>query len=174
MLGSKAGLSVVKIKGLSIIVRPFVYRKYLDYNAYGAMRDLYAQIQREVARRGYMADNIKLGPGGIREIEFIAQVFQLIRGGREPRLQTRSTRTALQELARLKLLEADTVDELQQSYRFLRDLEHRLQYLDDQQTQTLPTQTEMQLKIAESMDYPGWDGFIASAKSFAQSGASPF
>lgn len=148
-------------QGLSDIVRPFVYRKYLDYNAYGAMRDLYAQIQREVARRD-MADNIKLGPGGIREIEFIAQVFQLIRGGREPRLQTRSTRTALQELANLKLLEADTVDELQQSYRFLRDLEHRLQYLDDQQTQTLPTQTEMQLKIAESMDYPGWDGFIAS------------
>jgi glutamate-ammonia-ligase adenylyltransferase len=70
------------ITGLSDMVRPFVYRKYLDYNAYGAMRELHAQIRREVARRD-MADNIKLGPGGIREVEFIAQVFQLIRGGRD-------------------------------------------------------------------------------------------
>ncbi|MFV3255191.1 hypothetical protein, partial [Klebsiella pneumoniae] len=73
---------------------PFVYRKYLDYNAYGAMRELYAQIQREVARRE-LTDNVKLGAGGIREVEFIAQVFQLIRGGREKNLQVRSTREAM-------------------------------------------------------------------------------
>ena len=94
--------------GLNALIRPFVYRKYLDYNAYGAMRELYAQIQREVARRE-LTDNVKLGAGGIREVEFIAQVFQLIRGGREKSLQVRSTREAMARLAELKLLEPETV-----------------------------------------------------------------
>ncbi|OHX14788.1 bifunctional glutamine synthetase adenylyltransferase/deadenyltransferase [Chromobacterium sphagni] len=144
--------------GLNQLVRPFVYRKYLDYNAYGAMRELHAQIRREVARRD-MADNIKLGPGGIREAEFIAQVFQLIRGGRDKTLQLRGTRATLARLAELRLLEPSAVEELQDAYAFLRNLEHRLQYLDDQQTQTLPSAPETRLKIAAGMGFADWDAF---------------
>jgi glutamate-ammonia-ligase adenylyltransferase len=97
------------------------------------MRDLHAQIRREVARRD-MAEHIKLGPGGIREIEFIAQVFQLIRGGRDPALQIRPTLQVLALLAERRLLPADTERELASAYEFLRRLEHRLQYVDDAQT----------------------------------------
>lgn len=148
-------------EGLAQLVRPFVYRKYLDYNAYGAMRELHAQIRREVARRD-MADNIKLGPGGIREAEFIAQVFQLIRGGRDRTLQLRGTRVTLNRLAALRLLEPAAVAELQEAYAFLRNLEHRLQYLDDQQTQTLPEAPETRQKIAASMGHADWPAFMAA------------
>lgn len=144
---------------LAQLVRPFVYRKYMDYGAYGAMRELHAQIRREVARRD-MADNIKLGPGGIREVEFIAQVFQLIRGGRERRLQLKSTRDTYALLAELRLLEPDAVSELLDAYTFLRNLEHRLQYLDDQQTQNLPTSSENQTRIAGSMGFADWASFM--------------
>ncbi|MDF0604790.1 bifunctional [glutamate--ammonia ligase]-adenylyl-L-tyrosine phosphorylase/[glutamate--ammonia-ligase] adenylyltransferase [Neisseriaceae bacterium TC5R-5] len=143
---------------LTELVRPFIYRKYLDYGAYGAMRELHSQIRREVARRD-MAENIKLGPGGIREIEFIAQVFQLIRGGRDSSLQQRSTRSTLQRLAELGLLESSAVTELLDAYTFLRQLEHRLQYLDDQQTQTLPSNEETRQKIASSMGCADWESF---------------
>ena len=145
--------------GLADMVRPFVYRKYLDYNAYGAMRDLHAQIRREVARRD-MADNIKLGPGGIREAEFIARVFRLIRGGRNKTLQLRSTRATLARLAELRLLEPAAVTELLDAYAFLRNLEHRLQYLDDQQTQTLPSSADSQARIAGSMGFDNWHDFL--------------
>ncbi len=148
-------------EGLNALIRPFVYRKYLDYNAYGAMRELYAQIQREVARRE-LTDNVKLGAGGIREVEFIAQVFQLIRGGREKSLQVRSTREAMARLAELKLLEPETVSELLEAYTFLRDVEHRLQYLDDQQTQTLPAGVEARQRVAGSMGFADWDGFVSA------------
>ena len=144
---------------LAQLVRPFVYRKYMDYGAYGAMRELHAQIRREVARRD-MAENIKLGPGGIREVEFIAQVFQLIRGGRERRLQLRSTRDTYAILAELRLLEPETVTELLDAYTFLRNLEHRLQYLDDQQTQNLPTSEENRQRIASSMGFVQWQDFL--------------
>ncbi|PHV11580.1 bifunctional [glutamate--ammonia ligase]-adenylyl-L-tyrosine phosphorylase/[glutamate--ammonia-ligase] adenylyltransferase [Chitinimonas sp. BJB300] len=147
--------------GLMQLVTPFVYRKYLDYGAYASMRDLHGQIQREVARRD-MADNIKLGPGGIREVEFIAQVFQLIRGGRRPALRIRPTRQVLGELTSMGQLEALTVVELSAAYVFLRDLEHRLQYQDDNQTQMLPTNEADQALIAQSMGYASWPIFIAA------------
>ncbi len=143
--------------GLMQIVRPFVFRKYLDFGAYGSMRSLHAQIRREVARKD-MQDNIKLGPGGIREIEFIAQVFQLIRGGRERALQIRPTRMVLDELGARQYLPADTVIELKAAYVFLRNLEHRLQYLDDGQTQTLPRNDADRQLVASAM---GFDGFAA-------------
>lgn len=146
-------------EGLAELVRPFVYRKYLDYNAYGAMRELHAQIRREVARRD-MSDNIKLGPGGIREVEFIAQVFQLIRGGRERSLQLRGTRATLRRLAALRLMEPTAVNELLDAYVFLRNLEHRLQYLDDQQTQTLPQGADAQAKVAASMGCADWQALL--------------
>ncbi|MBI5752642.1 MAG: bifunctional [glutamate--ammonia ligase]-adenylyl-L-tyrosine phosphorylase/[glutamate--ammonia-ligase] adenylyltransferase [Hydrogenophilales bacterium] len=146
--------------GLMALVRPFVYRKYLDYGAFASMRGLHAQIRREVARRE-LADNIKLGPGGIREIEFIAQVFQLIRGGKEAALQSRPTRATLDLIAARNLLPASTVQELHSAYAFLRNLEHRLQYLEDAQTQTLPTQAADCELIAQAMGFADWSKFEA-------------
>ncbi len=145
---------------LDAIVWPFVFRKYLDFNALSAMRDLHAQIRREVVRRDRV-DNIKLGPGGIREIEFIAQVFQLIRGGQVPALQTRATLTVLTVLVSRGLLSEQSVDELRRAYFFLRNLEHRLQYLDDAQTQQLPAHAEDRRRIAGSMGYADYDAFLA-------------
>jgi glutamate-ammonia-ligase adenylyltransferase len=141
---------------LAAIARPFVFRKYLDFGAISAMRDLHAQIRREVARRD-VASNIKLGPGGIREIEFTAQVFQLIRGGRDRALQVRPTLQVLAKLAERGTLSPETVKELERAYVFLRRLEHRLQYLDDAQIHELPANVADQALIARTMgfaDYP--------------------
>jgi glutamate-ammonia-ligase adenylyltransferase len=141
------------------LVRPFVYRRHLDYNAIAELRDLHRQIRLEVSRRD-TADNIKLGPGGIREIEFIAQVFQLIRGGRDPALRTQPTLAVLPLLAHNNLLPAAAVQELTEAYGFLRNLEHRLQYLDDQQTHVLPQPDADRALIAGAM---GLDGYSALA-----------
>jgi len=146
--------------GLMELVRPFVYRKYLDYGAFASMRGLHAQIRREVTRRE-LADNIKLGPGGIREIEFIAQVFQLIRGGKEAALQLRPTRATLDLIGARNLLPASTVQELHSAYAFLRNLEHRLQYLEDAQTQTLPILAADCELIAQAMGFADWSKFRA-------------
>ena len=146
---------------LMAIVRPFVFRKYLDFGAFAAIRDLHVQIRREVARRE-MADNVKLGPGGIREIEFTAQVYQLIRGGRIAALQQRPTLTVLGELAKNGLMAADAQQELAAAYDFLRRLEHRLQYLDDAQTQQLPEDAESQAMLAEAMNFPDYGALIAA------------
>ncbi|GCB02131.1 glutamate-ammonia-ligase adenylyltransferase [Sulfuriferula multivorans] len=154
-------LTGTRLAELDQIIRPFVFRKYLDFNAFAAMRELHTQIRREVIRRD-RADNIKLGPGGIREIEFIAQVFQLIRGGRVPVLQTRSLLAVLPLLAARGLLPENVVAELQAAYVFLRNLEHRLQYLDDAQTQMLPTQPDDQTRIATSMGYTDYPAFLAA------------
>ena len=145
---------------LEAIRLPFVFRKYLDFGAINAMRGLHAQIRREVARRD-MAGNIKLGPGGIREIEFIAQVFQLIRGGRETQLQTRSTLEALELLAQRGILAVETVRELTGAYSFLRRLEHRLQYLDDAQTHSLPDSVADQALIARAMNFASYEALAA-------------
>ncbi len=144
---------------LEAIRRPFVFRKYLDFGAINAMRDLHAQIRREVARRD-MADHIKLGPGGIREIEFIAQVFQLIRGGRDPALQIRPTLQVLALLAQRQTLSAAAVAELTAAYRFLRKLEHRLQYLDDAQTHRLPEDAADQAVIAAAMGFASYAALL--------------
>lgn len=137
---------------LDHVARPFVFRKYLDYGSFNAMRTLHAQIRREVSRRD-RANNVKIGPGGIREIEFIAQVFQLIRGGRDRALQIRPTLRVLERLAERNILAQDTVDELSQAYDFLRRLEHRLQYLDDAQTHDLPESQDDLALIARAMNY---------------------
>jgi glutamate-ammonia-ligase adenylyltransferase len=143
------------------IVRPFVFRKYLDFDSFAAIRDLHVQIRREVARRE-MAHNIKLGPGGIREIEFTAQVFQLIRGGQIAALRQRPTLTVLAELAQSGLMTADAQQELSAAYDFLRRVEHRLQYLDDAQTQLLPDDAESQAMLAEAMDFPDYAALITA------------
>jgi glutamate-ammonia-ligase adenylyltransferase len=147
------------VDGLQEICRPFVFRKYLDFGAINAMRDLHAQIRREVARKD-MAEHIKLGPGGIREIEFIAQVFQLIRGGREPALQARPTLQVLALLAERRLLPADSERELAVAYDFLRRLEHRLQYVNDAQTHRLPNGDDERLQIARSMGFADWAAML--------------
>ena len=108
---------------LEAIRRPFVFRKYLDFGAINAMRDLHAQIRHEVMKKD-QADNVKLGPGGIREIEFIAQVFQLIRGGRDQALQIQPTLSVLKLLADNQTLAAETSEALSLAYDFLRRVEH--------------------------------------------------
>jgi len=145
---------------LEQISRPFVFRKYLDFGSINAMRELHAQIRREVARRD-RAQNIKLGPGGIREIEFIAQVFQLIRGGRDTGLQVRPTLKVLAGLAERGILAGDTVSALSEAYVFLRRLEHRLQYLDDAQTHDLPQSDADCALIARAMDFDDYAGMCS-------------
>ena len=153
-----------KAADLEELVRPFVFRKYLDYDAYASMRALHKQIRAEVLRRD-LHENIKLGPGGIREIEFIAQVFQLIRGGRDRPLQARGTRTALDLLGERGLLPLPVVAELQAAYAFLRRLEHRLQYRDDQQTQALPESDSEQTALARSLGAADYPAFVATLEA---------
>ncbi|MDH4259319.1 MAG: bifunctional [glutamate--ammonia ligase]-adenylyl-L-tyrosine phosphorylase/[glutamate--ammonia-ligase] adenylyltransferase [Gammaproteobacteria bacterium] len=141
-------------------VRPFVYRRYLDFGVFESLRGMKEMIAREVARRE-LRDDIKLGPGGIREIEFIVQAQQLIRGGSEPGLQTPSLLAVLPRLRGAKLLSAAAVDELQQAYEFLRRCENRLQMVADQQTHALPVDGGGRERLAAAMGYAGWSDFIA-------------
>lgn len=145
---------------LMAMVRPFVFRRHLDYGAFASMRSLHSQVRHEVSRRD-RHDNIKLGPGGIREIEFLAQVFQLIRGGHEPALQQRATLPVLTALGERGILAPATVRELHDAYVFLRNLEHRLQYRDDQQTQDLPTDPAEYTLLAASMNFSNEAEFAA-------------
>ncbi|WNK19716.1 bifunctional [glutamate--ammonia ligase]-adenylyl-L-tyrosine phosphorylase/[glutamate--ammonia-ligase] adenylyltransferase [Halomonas piscis] len=141
-------------------LRPFVYRKYLDFGAIESLRGLKTMIHREVKRRS-MENNVKLGPGGIREVEFVVQAFQLIRGGRDTELQQTSLRAALVRLPALDLLPQEAVDELLPDYAFLRDLEHALQALDDRQTQRLPEEALAREQVALALGYDGWEGVMA-------------
>ncbi len=147
-------------QNLMALMRPFVYRKYLDFGSLHSLRDLHGQIRLEIARRD-LQDNIKLGPGGIREIEFVAQVFQLIRGGRESALQTQATLETLPVLERAGLLPPDAVRELADAYIFLRNLEHRLQYREDKQTHQLLNDESHMAIVAGSMGYDSYDAFRA-------------
>lgn len=157
------------IAALEAIVRPFVYRRYLDYGAINALRSMHAQIRAEVVRQETRhpgrAVNVKLGRGGIREIEFLAQVFQLIRGGRDPGLRDRSTRITLRTLAERKLLSPQVVEQLLQAYTFLRDIEHRIQYLDDAQTHVLPSSPDDQQIIAKMAGFEDADELIDALKA---------
>ncbi len=153
--------SSVRIAELSALSQPFVFRKYLDFGAIDSMRKLHAQIRQEVQRRDRI-NNIKLGPGGIREIEFTAQVFQLIRGGRDSRLRIRPTQHVLRVLTENRQLDASVAADLDQAYIFLRNLEHRLQYLEDQQTQDLPENPDDQLIIARGMGFPDFATFMST------------
>ena len=140
-------------------LRPFVYRRYLDYGAFGQLREMKMMIEREMAKKG-MRDNVKLGPGGIREVEFIGQVFQLLRGGRETALQQRGILNILSVLAHDDILSAVELQALTQGYDVLRRVENRLQATRDQQTQLLPEVRHEQQRLALSMGYAEWDAFI--------------
>ncbi|MDO9046956.1 MAG: bifunctional [glutamate--ammonia ligase]-adenylyl-L-tyrosine phosphorylase/[glutamate--ammonia-ligase] adenylyltransferase [Methylobacter sp.] len=143
---------------LMAMFRPFVYRRYLDYGAFEELRSLKAQITQELRRKDRM-ENIKLGPGGIREIEFIGQAFQLIRGGNDKALQTRPILDVLQLLGERELLTQKDADQLKQSYRFLRRVENHIQQYQDQQTHDLPTAPAVQRILAYSLDYADWTSF---------------
>jgi len=140
-------------------LRPFVYRRYLDFGAFAQLREMKMMIQREMARKG-MRDNIKLGPGGIREIEFVGQLFQLLRGGREPSLQQPNILAVLAELVRLGELPEQVVDDLARGYDFLRRAENRLQMMHDQQTQNLPEQPDDRERLALAMGCANWPAFM--------------
>ncbi len=142
-------------KELDQLIRPFVYRRHLDYGVIASIRDLHAQIQREAEKRSSGREgrsrDIKLGRGGIREIEFLAQMFQLMRGGTDPRLRVRPTLEILNFIQRQSILPADEVDALKAAYVFLRRLEHRIQVWDDQQTHYLPDDEPTRERLAISM-----------------------
>ena len=143
---------------LMALVTPFVYRKYLDYDAYDELRDIHRQIRAQERRTDYASD-IKLGPGGIREIEFVAQALQIVRGGRDPALRVRGTVPALAVLTRRRVLPAAAGRALDGAYAFLRNVEHRLQYRDDRQTQALPGEPAELAALAASMGFANAAGF---------------
>jgi glutamate-ammonia-ligase adenylyltransferase len=139
-------------------LRPFVYRKYLDFGAVESLREMKALIQREVQRKG-ISDNIKLGPGGIREVEFITQACQLIRGGRLRELQDNRLRPMLAALSRIGMLTPRAAAELDEAYVFLRNCEHRLQMESDRQTQVLPHGEPSRTRLAYAMGFADWNAF---------------
>jgi len=146
-------------KYLASLLRPFTYRRYLDFGAFESIREMKGMIEAEVRRKS-MKDNIKLGSGGIREIEFIGQTFQLIRGGPMPELQVRSILKVLSLLAEFGYLGQEEAEDLRQSYLFLRKLENRLQMERDQQTQILPRDPLSRERIRLAMGYDDWDALI--------------
>ncbi len=148
---------------LMAMLRPFTYRKYIDYSVIDALRSMKALINREVQRKG-MSDDVKLGYGGIREVEFIVQVFQLIRGGRDPRLRERQLLTLLPLLEAEHYLPAGRARELAAAYRFLRNTEHAIQGYQDRQTQSLPVDRQDRSRLAWVMGYGDWEQFAAALK----------
>ena len=143
---------------LDQLIRPFVYRRHLDYGVIASIRELHAQIQHEAEKRSShhhgRSRDIKLGRGGIREIEFLAQMFQLMRGGTDPRFRIRPTLEVLELLKQQEILPANEVDELKKAYVYLRRLEHRIQVWEDQQTHYLPEDEVARSRLAASMGGP--------------------
>lgn len=137
---------------------PFVYRRYLDFSTFGALRRMKQNINREVFRRG-LENNIKLGAGGIREIEFFGQIFQLVRGGVLPRLRARSIEKVLTVLAVEGLVPEETAQAMHRAYRFLRLVEHRIQEFSDQQTHRLPADSDGRARLAYSAGFASWEAF---------------
>jgi glutamate-ammonia-ligase adenylyltransferase len=137
------------------VVTPFVFRRYLDYGVLDSLRNLHRQIREHAAQqaagRPERLNDVKLGRGGIREIEFFVQLHQVVRGGQYPELRTRPTLDALQRMLTAGLVTAPVAQALADAYVFLRNVEHRIQYLDDQQTHVLPTAKEDLLWIAMSL-----------------------
>ena len=153
-----------EVQALRGVVLPFVFRRYLDYSVFDALRSLHRQIREHAARRSAghpeRANDVKLSRGGIREIEFTVQLLQVVRGGQFPELRCRPTLEALQRLARAGLMPQETADALARAYEFLRRVEHRIQYLDDQQTHVLPTRDDDLAWIAQSMGYRDCCAFL--------------
>ncbi|HEY7640604.1 MAG TPA: bifunctional [glutamate--ammonia ligase]-adenylyl-L-tyrosine phosphorylase/[glutamate--ammonia-ligase] adenylyltransferase [Steroidobacteraceae bacterium] len=155
------------------VLRPFVYRRYLDYSVFESLREMKGMISREVERRE-LQDNIKLGPGGIREIEFIVQAFQLIRGGTDRRLQSRELRSVLPLLVGQRFLRREAVAELEAAYRYLRVVENRLQQWNDEQTHQLPADETARARLALALGAADWDAAHAELAAHRQRVAQHF
>jgi glutamate-ammonia-ligase adenylyltransferase len=149
-------------------LRPFIYRKYLDYSAIDALREMKRMINIQVSRKD-MLDDVKLGPGGIREIEFIVQALQLIWGGREAQLQERRILHAMTLLAAGEFLPAHEVEQLRSAYYFLRNCEHAIQAEKDRQTQALPTADLSRQRLADAMGFASYEIFIGALQGYRQS-----
>ncbi len=154
-------------------LRPFVFRKYLDYTAFAGLREMKALIDAEVARKD-LAAHLKLGPGGIREIEFIVQLVQLIRGGREPSLRVRGLLAALSASEQLGLIPAARAKKLAEAYRFLRRLENRVQMFADQQTHDLPDDPLQRRRIARALGFADWDALVARLEQHREAVSAEF
>jgi [glutamine synthetase] adenylyltransferase / [glutamine synthetase]-adenylyl-L-tyrosine phosphorylase len=163
---------------LRALVTPFVFRKYLDYNVVEALRKLHSQIRdhavKQSAGRPERANDVKLGRGGIREIEFTAQMLQVVRGGQFPELRVRPTLKALERITQAGLMPADTAQQLKIAYIFLRQVEHRIQYLDDQQTHRLPTNDGDLLWIAQGMGFDNVCAFLTTLDAHREKVAHEF
>lgn len=157
-------ISSPAVQALRGVVLPFVFRRYLDYSVFDALRALHRQIRDHASKRSAghpeRANDVKLSRGGIREIEFTVQLLQVVRGGQFPELRRRPTLEALQRLAHAGLMPAETSEALAQAYTFLRRVEHRIQYLDDQQTHVLPTRDDDLAWIAHTMGYGDCCAFL--------------
>jgi [glutamine synthetase] adenylyltransferase / [glutamine synthetase]-adenylyl-L-tyrosine phosphorylase len=169
---------ILEANALHAVVSPFVYRKYLDYGVFEALRQLHNQIREHASRRAAgrpeRANDVKLSRGGIRELEFIVQVLQVVRGGQFPELCTRPTLKALKRVAAAGLMPQETSEALARAYDFLRRTEHRIQYLDDQQTHLLPTQDEDITWLARSMGFADCRSFLAALDGHRELVASEF
>jgi glutamate-ammonia-ligase adenylyltransferase len=159
-------------------VMPFVFRRYLDYSVFESLRHLHQQIRNHAnkhsATRPERANDVKLSRGGIREIEFTVQLLQVVRGGQFPELRTRPTLTALQRITTANLMPAPTAEAMAKAYVFLRQVEHRIQYLDDQQTHILPTQTDDLAWLASTMGFDNTATFLQALEQHRQLVAQEF
>ncbi|MDM0035987.1 bifunctional [glutamate--ammonia ligase]-adenylyl-L-tyrosine phosphorylase/[glutamate--ammonia-ligase] adenylyltransferase [Variovorax sp. J22P271] len=165
-------------QALRSVVLPFVFRRYLDYSVFDSLRTLHRQIREQAARRSAgrpeRANDVKLSRGGIREIEFTVQLLQVVRGGQFPELRTRPTLDALQRLARAGLMPQEAADALASAYEFLRRVEHRIQYLDDQQTHVLPVNDDDLHWIALTLGFPDCCAFLAQLDTHREFVAQEF
>ncbi|WP_227674544.1 bifunctional [glutamate--ammonia ligase]-adenylyl-L-tyrosine phosphorylase/[glutamate--ammonia-ligase] adenylyltransferase [Psychrobacter jeotgali] len=158
---------------LQALIKPFVFRYYVDYSAFSALREMKSLIQNQVAQREDL-DNIKLGAGGIRDIEFIVQAFQLIYGGRHPQLQVKACLQAMQALYELTYIDRSTYEQLQAAYRFLRRLEHGIQAINDQQTQRLPHDEQWQRNLAITLGFTDWAALLDTLNQHRHNVSVPF
>ena len=149
-------------------LKPFVFRRYLDFGVYESLRDMKHKISLEVKHKGVKGD-VKVGPGGIREIEFFGQIFQLIRGGVVPVLQGRSILNVLKILAERRYISQDVCNDLIEAYKFLRNTEHRLQEFSDQQTHKIPSDPIGKARLATSMGFDKWEFFAIELKKNMES-----
>ncbi|MEN9384595.1 MAG: bifunctional [glutamate--ammonia ligase]-adenylyl-L-tyrosine [Pseudomonadota bacterium] len=160
------------------VVLPFVFRRYLDYSVFESLRALHQQIRDHAAKRAAghpeRAHDVKLSRGGIREIEFTVQLLQVVRGGNFPELRRRPTLQALERLQQANLMPPATATKLAQAYVFLRQVEHRIQYLDDQQTHILPTRDDDLLWIAHSMGFAAAPAFLTALDTHREMVAQEF
>ena len=178
VVAPRAAIDSGSAQAMRGVVLPFVFRKYLDYAVFESLRTLHDQIRSHASRRSAgrpeRANDVKLSRGGIREIEFTVQLLQVVRGGQFPELRTRPTLEALQRVARAELMPPEAADALARAYVFLRRVEHRIQYLDDQQTHILPTQDADLDWIARTLGYDGVCPFLAELDTHREFVAQEF